>query len=117
MQNSTYISVSFYDDTVSSPKIGSSCSIVCDAKAFRIVKLNWGAPEDYERNRDGEVEMNWTIHGEALERLMNICNNAKTHKDVIDYLYQRFASEKRQAHRELLNWLDKKEIPYYYSEY
>ena len=117
MQNSSYISASFYDDTGTSLKIGSSCSIECDTEAFRIIKLNWGAPEDYERNRDGEVELSWTVQGEALTRLMKTCNNAKTPKDVVNYLYQRFSPHNRVAHYELLEWLDKKEIKYYFSEY
>ena len=107
-------SIKFYEDE---QPIGSLCFMECNDSAFRVVKLNWGAPEDFERNRDGEVEMSWTIQGKALERLMKTCNSAKKHNDIIVYLYQRFASYKRQAHIELLKWLDQKEIPYYYSEY
>jgi len=114
MQTTLSSSATFYEDTSS---IGSKCVIRCDAEAFRIIKLNWGALEDYERDRDGEVELSWTVQGEALTKLMKICNNANTHRDVIDYLYQRFAAHKRVVHLKLLKWFDTKEITYYFSEY
>ena len=107
-------SLKFYKDE---QPVGSMCFIECSDSAFRVVKLSWGAPEDFERNHDGEVEMSWTIQGEALARLMKTCNSAKTPIDVIDYLHEHFAIHKRQAHRELLKWFDKKGINYYYSEY
>ena len=47
------------------------------------MKVNWGAEEDYERSRDGEVELAWVVKGEALARLKKICNNAKTPNDVV----------------------------------
>lgn len=93
------------------------CSIECSDSAFRIVKLNWGTEEDYERNRDGEVEMCWTIQGEAFARLMKVCNDAKTPKDVNTFIREHFVAYKRQVHIKLLKWFDKKGINYYYSEY
>lgn len=107
----------FYNDILSSSKVGSSCGIVCSSDSFHIIKTNWGAPEDFERNRDGEVELSWSIIGDALKRLMNTCNNAKTPKQVVDYLYKRFAPYERQAHLELLKWLDKKEVEYSFEVY
>ena len=56
----------FFEDTA---PIGSLCAIGCDELTFRLVKLNWGAEEDYERSREGEVEMTWSVSGEALARL------------------------------------------------
>lgn len=110
-----YASATFYDDAPN--QIGSMACIECYEEVFRVVKLNWGAEDDYERNKEGEVELNWTIQGEALERLKKICNNAKTPDAVVDYLKERFAQYGQQAHQELLKWLEKKQIPYYFIEY
>lgn len=79
------------------------------------MKVNWGAEEDFERSRDGEVELSWVVKGEALARLKKVCNNAKTPNDVIQYLHERFASFERQAGNKLIEWLEKKSIPYYYD--
>ena len=113
MIDSSY--ATFYNDTLSSPPMGSSCLIECDSDSFRLVKTNWGAEEDYERSRDGEVEMTWSISGEALARLKKICNNAKTPQEVINYLHLRFVTFERQAGDKLIEWLEKKSIPYYYD--
>lgn len=102
----------FFEDTA---PIGSLCAIGCDELTFRLVKLNWGAEEDYERSREGEVEMTWSVSGEVLARLKKICNNAKTPNDVIRYLHERFASLERQSCDKLIEWLEKKSIPYYYD--
>ena len=110
-----YASATFYDDAPN--QIGSMACIECYEEVFRVVKLNWGAEDDYERNKEGEVELNWTIQGEALERLKKICNNAKTPDAVVDYLKERFAAHGRMALHELLQWLEKKQIPYYFIEY
>lgn len=107
----------FYDDILSSSKVGSSCGIVCSSDSFHIIKTNWGAEEDFERNSSGVVEQCWSIQGDDLIHLSKICNNAKTPDQVVKYLYQRFAGKKRLAHYELLQWLSKKDIHCYYSEY
>ena len=109
-----YASATFYQDK---GLVGSMVCIECYADAFHLVKLNWGAEEDYERSIDGEVELNWTVKGAALERLMKTCNNAKTPETVVEYLKERFATYGRTAHYELLEWLQKKQIPYYFTEY
>lgn len=110
-----YASAKFYDDGLA--KIGSMTCIECYEDAFHVVKLNWGAPEDYERNKDGEVEMSWTVKGEALERLKKTCNNAKTPEAVVEYLRERFSLYGKTAHYELLQWLDKKQISYTCTEF
>lgn len=104
----------FYEDT---GKIGSLCFIECQEDKFCLVKVNWGATEDYERNRDGEVELIWGVREEALTRLKKICNNSKTPDDVVRYLYERFIPYNRSADHELLKWFDKKEIAYVFLEY
>ena len=106
------VSKKFYEDT--SP-IGSMCAIECSEERFLLVKVNWGAEEDYERSRDGEVELSWVVKGEALARLKKICNNAKTPDELIQYLHERFAPFEHQAGDELIEWLEKKSIPYYYD--
>lgn len=110
-----YASATFYDDAPE--KVGSMAGIECYENAFHVVKLNWGAEEDYERSIDGEVELCWTVTGEGLQCLMQNCNNAKTPDEVVNYLKERFAQHGKTAHYELLQWLDEKQIPYFYNEY
>lgn len=112
MQVPINATATFYEDTSS---IGSMCAIECSEERFLLVKVNWGAEEDYERSRDGEVEMTWSVSGEALARLKKICNNAKTPNDVVQYLHERFAPFEHQAGDELIEWLEKKSVPYYYD--
>lgn len=112
MKAPTSASKIFYEDTSS---IGSLCAIECSEERFLLVKVNWGAEEDFERSRDGEVELSWVVKDEALARLKKICNNAKTPEDVIQYLHERFAPFERQAGDKLIEWLEKKSIPYYYD--
>lgn len=90
--------------------------IECYEDVFQVVKLNWGAEEDYERCRGGEVEMSWRVRGEALKRLKKKCSNAKTSETVVEYSKERFSPYGRTAHYELLRWLEKKQILYYYTE-
>lgn len=112
MQAPTIVTAKFYEDT---DPIGSMCAIECSEDRFLLVKLNWGAEEDFERSKDGEVELSWVIKGEALAQLKKICNNAKTPDEVIQYLHKRFASYERQAGDQLIEWLEKKSIPYHYD--
>lgn len=114
MKAPAYASKIFYEDT---GEIGSMCFVECREDAFCLTKINWGAPEDYERQLDREVELIWGVRGDSLIRLKKICNNSKTPDDVVRYLYERFIPYKRSAHQELVKWLDKKEIVYVFSEY
>lgn len=110
-------SATFYNDILSSAGVGSSCGIVCGSDVFHIIKTNWGAVEDFERNSSGVVEQCWIVQGDDLIRLRKICNNAKTPNQVVKYLYSRFVVYQRMAHYELLQWIDKKGILYSFSEY
>lgn len=112
MQVPINATATFYEDTSS---IDSMCAIECSEERFLLVKVNWGAEDDFERSRDGEVEMTWSVSGEALARLKKICNSAKTPDELIQYLHERFAPFEHQAGDELIEWLEKKSIPYYYD--
>lgn len=98
----------FYDDILSSSKVGSSCGIVCSSDSFHIIKTNWGAEEDFERNSSGVVEQCWSIQGDDLIHLSKICNNAKTPDQVVKYLYQRFAGKKKTSSLRVIAMVVKK---------
>ena len=62
MQVPTIATATFYEDTSS---IGSLCAIECSEESFILVKVYWGAEEDFERSRDGEVELSWVVKDEV----------------------------------------------------
>ena len=66
MRTPSIATTTFYEDTT---PIGSMYAIECSEERFHLVKLNLGAGEEFERSRDGEVELSRVVKGEALARL------------------------------------------------
>lgn len=84
---------------------------------FYMVKVNWGAEEDWERSRDGEVEMNWYFDEENTRKLM-LRTGTHNARDMMQALYQRFGKYKGDASIHIEEWCQEKEINYsYYVHY
>ena len=89
-----------------------------DENTLSLTKIYYGADEDYARDRDGEVEMIWSVSSENLQKLKKVCQNAKTTQQVADYLTKRFADEDGKLYDfEIRQWWDKKGIEYSFWTY
>ena len=84
---------------------------------FYMVKLYWGAEEDYERSRDGEVEMNWYFDEENTKKIM-LRTGTHNAKDMMQAMYERFGKYKDFADYHIEKWCKEKEIKFeYYVHY
>lgn len=101
------------NDDVGKP-IGTMLSIAYDNGKFSIVKVNWGAEEDYERSRVGEVEMNWYFDEENTKKLM-LRTGTHNGKDMLRALHERFKEKADMADFYITKFCDEKEIKYIYN--
>lgn len=83
---------------------------------FQLVKINWGAEEDYERSRDGIVEMYWLFD---IENTKNLMLRTGTHdaKDMMNALYERFKCHADYADTYITKFCDEKDIKYTFRVY
>lgn len=109
-----HYSVRLHDDGVKSE--GTMLSIAYDNGKFSMVKVNWGTEEDYERSRDGEVEMNWWFDEENTKKLM-LRTGTHNGKDMIKAMYERFKDKADIADFFIILFCDEKEIEYTYNVY
>ena len=64
-------SITFHDDAAGGRvDEGTLLTIEYLNGKFYMVKVNWGTEEDWERSRDGEVEMNWCFDEENTRKIM-----------------------------------------------
>lgn len=115
-QASSYCSYVFYDDTESSPQMGTLCFVECNDKIFRLNKVNWGAKEDYDRSSDGEVELSWTVDGEDYVRLKKVCSSSSPDQ-LVQFMQSKFAHYNRLADHYLLQWLEQHHIATFFYAY
>lgn len=109
-----HYSVKLNDDRGKS--IGTMLSIAYDNGKFSMVKVNWGTEEDYERSRDGEVEMNWWFDEENTKKLM-LRTGTHNGKDMIKAMYERFKDKADIADFFIILFCDEKKIEYTYNVY
>ena len=82
-----------------------------------MVKVNWGAEEDWERSRDGEVEMNWYFDEENTKKIM-LRTGTHSAKDMMQAMYERFGKYKDFADFHIEKWCNEKDIKFeYYVHY
>lgn len=106
-----HYSVRLNDDVGKS--IGTMLAIAYDNGKFSMVKVNWGTEVDYERSRDGEVEMNWYFDEENTKKLM-LRTGTHNGKDMLKALYERFKEKADMADFYIIKFCDEKEIKYTY---
>lgn len=110
-----HYSEKLYDDA--SKKVGTMLAIGYDNGKFYIVKVNWGAEEDRERSRDGEVEMNWYFDEENTKKQM-LRTGTRNGKDLIAEIAKRFRMHKGFVYSYITKFCDEKEVKYsYYVHY
>lgn len=114
-----HFSVCFRDDAANDPKvkIGSMIAIEYHNGRLSMVRVNWGDDEDWERSRDGEVELNWMFDEENTKKMMRL-TGTNTGKSLINVLYERFKQNAYDADSYIIRWCDTKGIVYnYYVHY
>lgn len=115
--DSTY-EIEFYDDSKSPDmekrREGSHFWITAldanDDSILSLYKNNWGSKMDYLFSEDGFVETALTVKGDDLKRLMQLCDNADSVKQVADYLYKRFSPDMYRAYLNISEWLKENKI-------
>jgi len=88
-------SIKFRDDAANS-RVGTMFAIGYQDEKFYMVKLNWGAEEDWERSRDGEVEMTWSFDEENTKKIM-LRTGTHNAKDMKQAMYERFGRQEETA--------------------
>ena len=109
-------SIKLHDDAANS-RVGTMFAIGYQDEKFYMEKLNWGAEEDWERSRDGEVEMTWSFDEENTKKIM-LRMGTHNAKDMMQVMYERFGKYKAFADIYIEKWCKEKEIEYnYYVHY
>ena len=111
-------SITFHDDAADGHvDEGTLLAIEYRDEKFYMVKVYWGAEEDWERSRDGEVEMNWCFDEENTKKIM-LRTGTHNAKEMMQAMYERFGRYKDSADRHIEEWCQEKEIKYsYYVHY
>lgn len=111
-------SITFHDDAAGGRvDEGTLLTIEYLNEKFCMVKVSWGAEEDWERSRDGEVEMNWCFDEENTRKIM-LRTGTHNAKEMMQAMYERFGKYKDSADHYIEKWCQEKEIEYsYYVHY
>ncbi len=111
-------SITFHDDAAGGRvDEGTLLTIEYLNGKFYMVKVNWGTEEDWERSRDGEVEMNWCFDEENTRKIM-LRTGTHNAKEMMQAMYERFGKYKDSADHYIEKWCQEKEITYsYYVHY
>ena len=85
-----HYSIKFRDDSMNGcADVGTLFAIGYQDEKFYMVKVNWGAEEDWERSRDGEVEMTWSFDEENTKKIM-LRTGTHNAKDMMKAMHERF---------------------------
>jgi hypothetical protein len=107
-------SITFHDDAACGRvDEGTLLTIEYLNGKFYMVKVNWGTEEDWERSRDGEVEMNWCFDEENTRKIM-LRTGTHNAKEMMQAMYERFGKYKDSADHYIEKWCQEKEIEYSY---
>ncbi len=109
-------SVDFFNDLESPDidrrRVGSHFWIACRRMCLTLYKNNWGAEIDYKFREDGFIETIHSIPEDEMPKLMKLCNNAKSEKAIVRYLYDRFSQDGYASYNNMLVWLKENNIEY-----
>lgn len=113
-----HYSITFHDDVADGyVDEGTMLAIEYRCEKFYMVKVYWGAEEDWERSRDGEVEMNWRFDEENTKKIM-LRTGTHNAEEMMQAMYERFGKYRDSADRLIEKWCQEKEIEYnYYVHY
>ena len=110
-----YYSVKFQDDTSEGRKdMGTLLFAGYADEKFYMVKVNWGAEEDFRRSQSGEVEKSWRFDKENTKKMM-LRTGTRNGWDLVNAVYERFKQHKGNADYYFIRWCERKEIEYSYD--
>ena len=111
-------SFKFNDDLeIGRIEVGTLFAIGYQDEKFYIVKINWGTEWDWERSRNGKMEMSWDFDEKNTGEFMLRTGSHNT-KDMIKAMYERFGNYRDFADFRIEKWCKEKEIEYsYYVHY
>lgn len=110
--------IEFFDDSKSQNlekrRVGSHFWISADDSddepRLSFYKNNWGTKADYFISEGGYVETVCAVKGDALKRLMQLCDKSETVTQVADYIYRRFSPDGDRAYLHIHEWLEENHI-------
>ena len=109
-------SVDFFNDLkspdIDKQRVGSHFWIACRRMRLTLYKNNWGSEIDYKFREDGFIETIHSIPEDEMPKLMKLCNNAKSEKTIVRYLYDRFSQDGYASYSNMLAWLKENGIEY-----
>lgn len=109
-------SVDFFNDSesldIDKRREGSHFWIACRGMRLSLYKNNWGSEIDYKFREDGFIETIHSIPAGEMPKLMKLCNNAKSEKAIVRYLYDRFSQDGYSSYNNMLVWLKENNIEY-----
>lgn len=109
-------SVDFFNDLkspdINKQRVGSHFWIECRRMRLTLYKNNWGSEIDYKFRDDGFIETIHSIPEDKMPKLMKLCNNAKSEKAIVRYLYDRFSQDGYASYNNILVWLKENNIEY-----
>ena len=111
-------SIKFHDSAENGRvDVGSMFAIGYQDEKFYMVKVYWGAEEDYERSRDGEVEMNWYFDKDNTKKIM-LRTGTHNARDMMQAMAVRFSKHGGFADHYIEKWCNEKEIKFdFYVHY
>lgn len=111
-------SIKFHDSAENGQvDVGSMFAIGYQDEKFYMVKVYWGAEEDYERSRDGEVEMNWYFDEENTKKIM-LRTGTHNARDMMQAMADRFSKHGDFADHYIEKWCNERDIKFdYYVHY
>lgn len=96
--------------------MGTLIAMEYDDGLFQLVKIYWGAEEDYERSRNGIVEMYWFFDIENTRKLM-LSTGTHDAESMMKTLYERFRCHADFADTYIIKFCDEKDIKYTFCVY
>ena len=112
-----YYTLTFRDDTAKKmPQIGTCIALHYNDGTCHLEKVYWGTEMDYERSRNGVVEMGWFFDKENTLKLME-CTETHDARSMLETLYEMFKEHANSADEYLIRYCDKVGVKYDFRVY
>ena len=110
--------VALWNDAAEDPpkEVGSLIILAYRHKKFDMQKINWGAEIDFERSRNGRVEMNWDLDEANTQKLMTLMK-ARSGKELLYKMFKRFRKHKSLADFAISHFFTENDIKVDYYVY